>query len=69
MSMNQPQTNSTAHSIAVKSETTTTATTLPAGRVGRRRGNVLNTADLHAGTGEGTESRLRTGAGGLGSVT
>lgn len=52
-----------------RSETTTTATTLSAGRVGRSGGHVLNTADLHAGTGQGTESRLGTGAGGLGTVT
>jgi hypothetical protein len=50
-------------------QTTTTATTLSAGRVGGGRGNVLNAADLHAGTGQGTESRLGTGAGGLGTVT
>lgn len=52
-----------------RSETTTTATTLSASRVGRSGGDVLDTADLHAGTGEGTESRLGTGAGGLGAVT
>lgn len=50
-------------------ETTTTATTLSAGRVGGGRGNVLDTADLHAGTGQSTESGLGTGAGGLGAVT
>lgn len=52
-----------------RSETTTTATTLSAGRVGRSRGNILNSADLHASTGKGTESRLGTGTGGLGTVT
>lgn len=50
-------------------ETTTTATTLSAGRVGGGRGNVLDTADLHAGTGQSTQSGLGTGAGGLGAVT
>lgn len=50
-------------------QTTTTATTLSAGRVGRSGGNILDTADLHAGTGQGTESRLGTGTGGLGAVT
>lgn len=53
----------------VQSETTTTATTLATGRIGRSRGDVLNAADLHAGAGEGTEGRLSTGAGGLGAVT
>lgn len=50
-------------------QTTTTATTLSAGRVGGSGGNVLDTADLHAGTGQSTESGLGTGAGGLGAVT
>jgi hypothetical protein len=53
----------------MRSQTTTTTTTLSPGRVGGSRSNVLNTADLHAGTGEGTESGLSTGAGGLGAVT
>lgn len=52
-----------------RSQTTTTATTLSAGRVGGSRGNVLDAADLHAGTGKSTESRLGTGTGGLGTVT
>ena len=30
---------------------------------------LTNTTNLHAGTGQGTESRLGTGAGGLGAVT
>ena len=50
-------------------QTTTTATTLSAGRVRGGGGDVLDAADLHAGTGQGTESRLGTGAGGLGAVT
>lgn len=50
-------------------ETTTTATTLSAGRVGGGRGDVLDAANLHAGTGEGAEGGLGTGAGGLGGVT
>src|SRR5699024_6400239 len=53
---------------AERSETATTATTLSAGRVGGRGGDVLDAADLHAGTGQGTEGRLGTGAGGLGAV-
>lgn len=59
----------TPKSMRTKSETATTATTLPAGRVRRGGGDVLNAADLHAGTGKGTESRLSTGTGGLGAVT
>jgi hypothetical protein len=55
--------------IVVRSETTTTATTLSAGAVGGSGGDVLNAADSHAGTGEGTEGRLGTRAGGLGAVT
>lgn len=52
-----------------KSETTTTATTLSAGRVGGDGGDVLNAANAHAGTGERTEGGLGTGAGGLGAGT
>lgn len=52
-----------------RSETATTATTLSASRVGGSRSNVLNTANLHASTGKGTESRLGTRSGGLGTVT
>ena len=47
-------------------KTTTTATTLSASAVGGSGGNVLNAADSHAGTGESTEGRLGTRAGGLG---
>lgn len=50
-------------------QTTTTATTLSAGRVRGSGSNVLNAANLHAGTGKGTEGRLGTGTGGLGAVT
>lgn len=49
-------------------QTATTATTLSAGRVGGSGGDVLNTADLHAGTGEGTEGGLSTRTGGLSGV-
>lgn len=59
----------TTSSLRTRSETTTTATTLAAGRVGGRGSNVLDTADLHARTGQGTEGGLGTGAGGLGAVT
>lgn len=51
------------------SETTTTATSLPSRRVGWSWCDILDTADAHTGTGEGTEGRLSTGAGGLGAVT
>lgn len=53
----------------MRSQTTTTATTLSAGRVGWGWGDILDTADLHAGTGKGTESGLGTWAWGLGAVT
>lgn len=51
------------------SETATTATTLPSGGVGRGGCDILDTANAHAGTGEGAEGGLGTGAGGLGAVT
>lgn len=54
---------------AMRLQTTTTATTLAAGRVGRSGGDILNTADLHARTGQRAKSGLGTGAGGLGAVT
>lgn len=63
------QTKPSPFAMSGRSETTTTATTLSAGRVGRSRSDVLNAANLHAGTGEGTESGLSTGTGGLGAVT
>ncbi|GMF77786.1 unnamed protein product [Aspergillus oryzae var. brunneus] len=50
-------------------ETTTTATTLATSRVGGSGGDVLDTADSHAGTGKSTEGGLSTGTGGLGTVT
>jgi hypothetical protein len=52
-----------------RSETTTTATTLPACRVGWDRGHVLDAANLHARARQRTESRLGAGARGLGTVT
>jgi hypothetical protein len=52
-----------------KSETATTATTLAAGRVGGRRSDVLDPADLHAGTSQSAESGLGTRTRGLGTVT
>ena len=42
---------------------------LAAGRVGGDGGHVLDTANAHAGTGEGTEGALSTRAGGLGAST
>lgn len=53
----------------IRSETTTTTTTLSPGRVGWGRCNVLDTSDAHASTGKSAESGLGTGAGGLGAVT
>jgi len=50
-------------------ETTTTATALLAGTIGGDGGDVLNAADLHAGTGQSAEGVLGTGSGGLGSVS
>lgn len=55
--------------LARSSETATTATTLPSGRVGRCGGNVLDASNTHTGTSEGAEGRLSAGAGGLGAVT
>lgn len=49
-------------------QTATATTTLAAGRVGGRGGDVLDAANLHAGTSQGTEGRLGTGARGLGAV-
>ena len=54
---------------AIDLETATTAATLPAGAVGRSRGDVLIAADFHARTGEGAEGGLGTGARGLGGRT
>ena len=51
-----------------RSQTTTTATALSAGAVGGGGGDVLDAADLHAGTGESAERGLGAGAGGLGAV-
>lgn len=54
---------------ARRSETTTSATTLSSGRVGRDRGDVLNAANLDTRAGEGAESGLSTRTGGLGTGT
>lgn len=53
---------------AARSQTATTATTLPAGRVGGDGGHILNAADLDARASQGTEGRLGTGTRGLGAV-
>jgi hypothetical protein len=50
-------------------KTTTTATSLAAGRIGWGWGDILNSANLHARTGKSTESRLGTWTWGLGTVT
>lgn len=50
-------------------KSSTTARALAAGRVCRNRGDVLNAADLKAGTGKGAKGGLGTWAGGLCSVT
>lgn len=52
----------------MQSQTATAATTLPAGRVGGDGGNILNAANLDAGTGQGAQSGLGARAGGLGAV-
>ena len=52
-----------------RSETATTATTLPSCRVGGSGCDILDTSNAHAGTGKSTESRLGSGAGGLGAVS
>lgn len=51
------------------SETTTTATTLSACGVGWGWCDILDTANLHTGTGESAESGLSTWTWGLGTVT
>jgi len=58
-----------AERASTRSETTTTATTLPPRGIGRGGGNVLDTSNAHAGTGKSAESRLGTGTGGLGAVS
>jgi len=50
-------------------QTATTATALPAGAISGHGSDILNAADLHAGTGEGAERSLGTRAGGLGLDT
>jgi hypothetical protein len=54
---------------ATRSETATTATTLPPRGVGRGGGNVLDASNAHASAGKSAESRLGAGAGGLGAVS
>ncbi|KAA8573024.1 hypothetical protein EYC84_003566 [Monilinia fructicola] len=53
--------------IATKLQTTTTTTSLATGAVGWGWCNILNTANLHAGTGKSTESGLSTWTWSLGS--
>jgi hypothetical protein len=50
-------------------QTTSAATALATGAVGRDRRDVLDAADAHARTGKGAEGRLGTGTGGLGAGT
>ena len=64
-----PYSTTEQNTLRTCSETTTTATTLPPGRVGGGRGDVLNTSNAHTSTGKSAESRLSTGTGGLGAVT
>ena len=64
-----PCSTSQTDALRTCSETTTAATTLPACRVGRCGGNVLDTSDTHTSTGKSAKSGLSTGAGGLGTVT
>lgn len=64
-----PYSTTEQNTLRTCSETTTTATTLPPGRVGRSRSDVLDTSNAHTSTGKSAESRLGTGAGRLGAVT
>ena len=50
-------------------KTTTTATSLTTSGIGWGWGDILDSANLHSGTGEGAESGLSTWTWGLGSVT
>lgn len=50
-------------------ETTTTTTSLATGGVRWCWGDILNSSNLHSGTGESAESRLSSWAWGLGAVT
>ena len=50
-------------------QTATTTTTLPASRIGRNGSYVFNPSDLHAWTGQSTQSRLGTRSGRLGPVS
>ena len=50
-------------------EPATTSTSLPAGGVGWDGGDILNAANLHAGTGKSPEGRLGTRSGGLSAVS
>lgn len=56
------------HSSSSVLQTTTTSTSLPAGRVGWNRGDILDATDLHRRTGESTQSTLGTWSGSLGLV-
>ena len=47
----------------------TSASSLPSGAVAGGGGDVLDAANSHSGTGEGTEGGLGARAGGLGAVT
>ena len=49
-------------------QTTTTATSLPAGRVRGNGGDILDAANLHRRTGQSAQGRLGSGSGGLGLV-
>ncbi len=51
------------------SESSTSATTVSSGCVGRNGSDILNSADLEAVSGECSESGLSAGAGGLGLNT
>lgn len=50
-------------------KTTTTATTLATGRIRWSRGNILDSANLHARAGKSAKGRLGAWAWGLGSAT
>ena len=48
-----------------RSQSSSTATTLPSGGIGRDRSDILNSSDLESVSGESSNGRLGTGAGGL----
>ena len=52
-----------------RSQSSTSATTLPSCGIGRDRSDILNSSDLESVSGESSDGRLGTGAGGLDTDT